>query len=634
MMENKENEKITNLISEDEIKIFSLFSKIRKSGKASINKLGDFESEIKKIKTSQDLIKIKNFETWEKLDNYLLNKWKTPFWNSKVLDFLSLYETVVIPSYQRNYQWTKQTIHKFLDSLTHNGSFNIGISILYESESEIFKKIEIVDGQQRITTMLIYILCYYKHIVNKGKDFNIIKNTLDNFGFVFELTDDKKDSKIHQTITSVIKDREFLDERKKHEIVQKIDLVDKNDIEEYFTSWIEKNEENADLTFLNLKKIKFIFKKTSDLSQAYEDFYNVNNISEKLTNWDNIRSIFYIKKYNESKLFPEFIKNFDKLLELKTVQKNKNPKTKALTIFGILVNNKFYTTNTSFAKIEKKLNLPDIDKNKFLRKYTKKMKDYINIEETYKNLNRNQVVALELAKLHSPDNYFELLIINFISNKNEISLKDALSFTVHYYNKSRKDANKWASNEFRNRINQLFKEKDKFDSIIDNLYKKIKIIPNSFGDAELKKPNVNIIKKEIDNIFKEYYGENSNRKYSLLLNVWDYNFIYGLGKNELTDEHLFSKSGKSKIDVESKWNLLPMEKEINNKLSNKKVCAKAQYLLTKCGNSKNKVKHKLIANEINKICISNNKDKEEKIVEYMKNRYKEINQNFINEMKK
>ncbi len=633
-MDNNINQNIQNLTSENLIKSFLLFAEIMKSNKSDVNKLEDFKTKLKEVKFSnQNLIKTKGFDTWSKLKKDILNKWSAPFWNSKVLDFLSLYTTVAIPRYQRNYQWKKQTIHKFLNSLTHQGNFNLGISILYEPKKD-FSKIEIVDGQQRITTILIFTLCYYKYIVNENKDFEIIKETLKNFGFNFIVTDDKKDSGIHKTITDVITANNFIDSENKEKMAKMIDF---GETEEYFNSWIEEYPENAEKAFLNLKNIKFIFKKTNNLSQAYEDFYNVNNISEKLTNWDNIRSIFYIRKYHEVNGFEDFIKCFDKILELNTVKNSGNPKNKALTIFGILVNNKFYTTNTSFAKIEEILISPNTNKEEFLKEWTEKLSNYIEIEQEYKNLKKNQKVALELAKIHAPDNYFELLVINFISNnKKDISLKDALSFTADYFDRRNKDT-KWASNEFRNRINQLFKEKGGFDPIISNLYEEVKIIPNSFRDDNLKKPSITTIQNQIKRIFEREYSENWKRKYSLLINAWDYDFKHGIDDNEMTDEHLFSKSNKYtkiKIDVDSNWNQLPMEKYINTKLGDKSVCSKSDYLLNKCDDSENIKKHKLIANKINEICKSSNKNKDKKISEYLKNRHTEINQKFIEELKK
>jgi uncharacterized protein with ParB-like and HNH nuclease domain len=75
-----------------------------------------------------------------------------------------------IPAFQRRYQWTKSEIKDFLtdiDKAQISGGYFLGPVLTYEDEKDddLF---HIVDGQQRLTTLILYFSTYRKYIKDLG----------------------------------------------------------------------------------------------------------------------------------------------------------------------------------------------------------------------------------------------------------------------------------------------------------------------------------------------------------------------------------------------------------------------------------------------------------------------------------
>ena len=75
---------------------------------------------------------------------------------------------LLIPAYQRPYSWTKKNIEQLLSDLLHqviyfpNEDYFLGMIFTLERQtSSDYKMYEIVDGQQRLTT--IYIILKLSH---------------------------------------------------------------------------------------------------------------------------------------------------------------------------------------------------------------------------------------------------------------------------------------------------------------------------------------------------------------------------------------------------------------------------------------------------------------------------------------
>jgi uncharacterized protein with ParB-like and HNH nuclease domain len=80
----------------------------------------------------------------------------------------------IIPKYQRAYAWGEKQLDEFLDDI-HNqnkSSHYFFGTILFEEKNPIdgYEQIEIVDGQQRITTLVIFMKILLKNMKNKIED--------------------------------------------------------------------------------------------------------------------------------------------------------------------------------------------------------------------------------------------------------------------------------------------------------------------------------------------------------------------------------------------------------------------------------------------------------------------------------
>ena len=106
---------------------------------------------------------------------------KKPKLEEKVLK--ELYNTYVIPPYQRPYKWHKKHVLQLLDDLYENiyigkRTYRVGTLIIHEDENDNHN---IVDGQQRLTTLSL--ILYYlgkkdKLLQNQEYKNEISKNNL------------------------------------------------------------------------------------------------------------------------------------------------------------------------------------------------------------------------------------------------------------------------------------------------------------------------------------------------------------------------------------------------------------------------------------------------------------------------
>ena len=84
--------------------------------------------------------------------------------------------SLVIPEYQRSYLWKKENFEKLIDSLLENFSnlstipsktFFLGAVIFSKSkysDNRTLKPFDVVDGQQRITSLCLLMISLYKEI--------------------------------------------------------------------------------------------------------------------------------------------------------------------------------------------------------------------------------------------------------------------------------------------------------------------------------------------------------------------------------------------------------------------------------------------------------------------------------------
>ena len=200
-------------------------------------------------------------------------------------------EQFVIPNYQRRYAWENKQVKDLLDDiyyLDRDQTHLLNMTILITSDNRRFRKTQIVDGQQRITTLMLLI----KALLEKSRSLG--KSTENDYQHdmkkcLYARTERGKEIKIklgkldRDIFKSIIEG----DEQQKDFSISKLQIAYKNlkdEIEKFSQSDVEefwfKLKENVEI-------IVYCVPKSSD---AYKLFEITNNRGIDLTKTDIIKN--------------------------------------------------------------------------------------------------------------------------------------------------------------------------------------------------------------------------------------------------------------------------------------------------------------------------------------------------------
>ena len=163
----------------------------------------------------------------------------------KVKDVISI-ENLRIPPYQRPYCWSEKNVRQLLEDIltSKNASkkiYRIGSVILYVNNEE--KTLDIVDGQQRITTLILIAKACNEDIsdILKYNHTDSISHIRDNYSFIISWLDDNcKDSK-NEVLKYIIESCEFV-------------KITVSDLSEAFQMFDSQNGRGKELEAYNLLK--------------------------------------------------------------------------------------------------------------------------------------------------------------------------------------------------------------------------------------------------------------------------------------------------------------------------------------------------------------------------------------------
>ena len=214
----------------------------------------------------------------------------------------------VIPSYQRGYRWTEKEVKKLLDDLYefNNGKGHENVGNFYCLQPIVVKRIlqenlparlgpdfvcdehtdyyEVVDGQQRITTLYIFLKTLYL-----GDDITL-------FNLVYE-----------RDITSGFTRKKCLDSITAEKDYASIDLEEKTgSADEYYIKnayvtlkkWMETKADSDILTVLTQNSMVIWYELPQDGSvDCYDVFRNINNGKIPLTDAELVKAMLLNRKY-------------------------------------------------------------------------------------------------------------------------------------------------------------------------------------------------------------------------------------------------------------------------------------------------------------------------------------------------
>lgn len=216
----------------------------------------------------------------------------------KVIGLLDESVKYVVPNYQRNFEWKKEQAEEFWDDISSSSVFlgNLVLDVHRDSDNEII----IVDGQQRITTIFIFLAAcrFQAKKINSHDQASIIQSKI---SFVDATTGRASSSKLipspsiadvfNDTITNGEWDGKKFDGRGRKRQINKI-----KPIYEYFVERVSKFDKD-DLAGV-LKKLyesTFVKIEIEEPQEAFEIFERTNARGMELNAADLLKNYLFAK---------------------------------------------------------------------------------------------------------------------------------------------------------------------------------------------------------------------------------------------------------------------------------------------------------------------------------------------------
>lgn len=238
--------------------------------------------------------------------------------------------TFEIPKYQRGYSWENQNIEDFWEDLVSTNDkedHNHFFGAIYTSTGNESNQIRIVDGQQRITTAALFLICardYFYTLKDSVEEANKYLERMNEILFRWDSQTHKPDlRRFYLTLSRTNKDY-FLTQlipTKKLDEKSKIKEIADNDSNEFLAdaylklsklistkycgSDIESVEGLNKLVWTLLDKFELIRVEVNNDDQAYEMFNLINNRGLQLADSDLIKNKLFGKLDKEFGHYPE-----------------------------------------------------------------------------------------------------------------------------------------------------------------------------------------------------------------------------------------------------------------------------------------------------------------------------------------
>jgi uncharacterized protein with ParB-like and HNH nuclease domain len=203
-----------------------------------------------------------------------------------------------VPNYQRAYSWEKdKQIKQFLKDIKEHpksvAQYHLG-HFLFEEDEHNKNKFWIIDGQQRLTTVVIFLACVY----NKLKDIEVYNNVATNIYNEYLVNTD-----IDQKYCTVTYDNNFFENIIIRQVQDKADTKSRKRILEafeFFTSELNKKEVSIDAIIRwkdLIENAKITTDSVSDKAEATQLFTFQNDRGKDLTELEKLKSFLMFNIY-------------------------------------------------------------------------------------------------------------------------------------------------------------------------------------------------------------------------------------------------------------------------------------------------------------------------------------------------
>lgn len=349
---------------------------------------------------------------------------------------IELREIYSIPKYQRDFSWESKHWTRLYEDIENDHDHFLGAIICVEREvKDRIHYYEIVDGQQRITTMALFICAVYKRMMELE-----ITNHFSTEKELEAFRDDRKNIGKRIVKNDVLKLRlSFINSNKDdfNNILKEVNLLDQpvRDFEyrtrslyktfNFFYEQVKNKENFQDFIKLieNLSNAYVIQIKANTDSSAYSIFESLNNTGLALGPLDLIKNKFFreLEKYNAD-LLQNDPTHFDDLT--------------------LTDENALHYWDNIFRNIEKRQDRIDFLKHYSALYFTKEEMEANNVTLKSKNANEKLIETFEkfvevkkinfLKELSKKSEFYSLFVDpknkpNILEIKNELILLDYIS---------------------------------------------------------------------------------------------------------------------------------------------------------------------------------------------------------------
>lgn len=355
--------------------------------------------------------------------------------DSKISSFIGNSERVfIIPPFQRNYTWTieecDELFDDIIDSIKKHASHYIGNIVYYvgKDSSASFSEYILVDGQQRITSILLLLSA----IRNKLDDSDYNKQAIDKKYLTNEFGREKFRVKLKQTES----DENIFDKILLNQLLSDTERESKlyKNYEHFFNRLGEL--ESFDISIIdfynavgNLDIVDLDLKIENDLESVQKIFEKINSTGRPLSSADLIRNFLLIAETSEKQL--ELYKNY--WVKIEELYDNKDNISDFAKHYLITKRGDWVESGKMYATFKSYFSNIGTPKEEILAEMLRLSKYYNWFRNASSDNMDINVMIKELNVLKSDDMYSLLLVIFdrlYYSNLQE--LKKVLDVLVDY----------------------------------------------------------------------------------------------------------------------------------------------------------------------------------------------------------